>query len=85
MGKPFCTLLTRLGVLQSASVRGPGDNAHAESFFHSLKAELTRGASYMTQAALRHALRRYLRYCNTVHLDSAPAYRSPLAFEHHAA
>jgi transposase InsO family protein len=43
--------LVQLGVLQSASVRGPGDNAHAESFFHSLKAELTRGVTYDSQAA----------------------------------
>ncbi len=85
MGAPFCTLLARLGVLQSASVRGPGDNAHAESFFHSLKAELTRGASYATHAALQHALRRYIHYYNTVRLHSALAYRSPLAFEHQAA
>ena len=40
----FCTFVAARGVQQSVSVRGPEDNAHAESFFHSLKAELTRGA-----------------------------------------
>ena len=84
MGAPFCTRLTQLGLVQSASVRGPGDNAHAESFFHSLTAELIRGASFATEAALRAALRTYMTYYNTVRLHSSLRYRSPLAFEHHA-
>jgi len=85
MGTPFCTLVTRLGMVQSASARGPGDNAHAESFFHSLKAELTRGAVYTTTAALRRALTQYILYYNTIRLHSALRYRSPLAFEQQAA
>jgi transposase InsO family protein len=67
-----------LGVLlqlHSANVSGPGDNAHAESFFHSLKAELT----------LRTALTRYMRYYNTIRLHSGLAYLSPLAFERRVA
>jgi putative transposase len=82
MGAPFCAHVARLGFLQSASVRGPGDNAHMESFFHSLKAELTRGIVFPTDAALRTALRRYLRYYNTTRLHSALNYISPLAFDH---
>ena len=85
MGAPFCTHAARLGVLQSASVRGPGDNAHMESFFHSLKAELTRGVVFSTDRALRNALRRYIRYYNTTRLHSALGYRSPIAFECQAA
>ena len=71
--------------LQSASVRGPGDNSHMESFFHSLKAELTRGVVFPTDAALRTALRRYIRYYNTTRLHSALNYISPIAFERRAA
>jgi transposase InsO family protein len=54
MGAPFAATVARLGMLQSANVSGPGDNAHAESFFHSLKAELTRGGhlSYRARAPL---------------------------------
>jgi putative transposase len=85
MGAPFCARLAALGLLQSASVRGPGDNAHAESFFHTLKAELTRGTVYATTRHLQRALHRYIRYYNTVRLHSALAYRSPLAFERLAA
>lgn len=72
-------------MLQSANVSGPGDNAHAESFFHTLKAELTRGVTFLTDHALRTELQRYLRYYNTVRLHSSLNYRSPLAFEQQAA
>ena len=41
---------------QSANVSGPGDNAHAESFFHSLKAELTRGVLFPNECVLRTAI-----------------------------
>jgi putative transposase len=85
MGAPFCAHVRRLGMQQSASVRGPGDNAHAESFFHTLTAELTRGGQYATEGALRGELRAYMRYYNTVRLHSALHYRSPLAFERQVA
>jgi transposase InsO family protein len=85
LGAPFCALVARLGFLQSASVRGPGDNAHAESFFHSLKAELTRGVLFLTDRALRQQLHRYIRYYNTVRLHSSLDYTSPIAFERQAA
>ena len=81
MGAPFCAHLARLGVMQSASVRGPGDNAHMESFFHSLKAELTRGVVVTEDRQRRATLHQYLRYYNTTRLHSSLAYRSPLAFE----
>jgi putative transposase len=85
MGAPFCVRVTQLGLLQSASVRGPGDNPHAESFFHTLKAELTRGVAFPTERALHRQLRRYIRYYNTTRLHSSLNYRSPLAFERRAA
>jgi putative transposase len=85
MGAAFCAHVARLGFLQSASVRGPGDNSHMESFFHSLKAELTRGAVFSTDQALRTALRAYIRYYNTNRLHSALQYTSPVAFERQAA
>ena len=85
MGAPFCALVRALGLVQSASVRGPGDNAHAESFFHSLKAELTRGVLFATERALRTQLDHYIRYYNHTRLHSALNYTSPLAFERSAA
>ena len=56
-----------------------------ESFFHSLKAELTRGVLFTSPAALRRALHHYLRYYNTTRMHSALGYRSPIAFENRAA
>jgi len=85
MGAPFCAHLARRGFLQSASVRGPGDNAHMESFFHSLKAELTRGVVFTDEKQLRRALHRYMHYYNTTRLHSSLRYRSPLAFEQQTA
>jgi transposase InsO family protein len=85
MGAPFCAHVARLGFLQSASARGPRDNSHMESFFHSLKAELTRGVVFSTDAALRAALRAYLQYYNRTRLHSALNYVSPIAFESQAA
>lgn len=85
MGEPFCACLIRHGLRQSASVRGPGDNAHAESFFHSLKAELTRGVTFPTDRVLHNALRTYIRYYNATRLHSSLNYLSPLAFERRAA
>jgi putative transposase len=81
LGAPFCQQVRRLGFVQSASVRGPGDNAHMESFFHSLKAELTRGVAFTDERALRRALQHYMHYYNTTRLHSSLGYRSPLAFE----
>jgi transposase InsO family protein len=85
MGAPFCAHVARLGFLQSASARGPSDNSHIESFFHSLKTELTRGVVFPTEEALRHALRRYIRYYNATRMHSALGYLSPIAFECQAA
>lgn len=85
MGALFCAFVARRGLQQSANVRGPGDNAYAESFFHSLKAELTRGTTFLTDHVLRTALDSYLRYYNARRLHSALGYQSPIAFERHAA
>jgi len=79
------TFLTAHGVRQSACVRGPGDNAHMESFFHSLKAEAIRGRTFASGAELHRTLRAYIRYCNTTRAHSALAYRSPIDFEQRAA
>src|SRR3990172_11199537 len=55
----FRDRLVTLGMRQSSARRGPEDNAHMESFFHSLKAEIVHGVRFETEAELRHELRRY--------------------------
>jgi putative transposase len=85
MGEPFCALVARLGLRQSASARGPEDNALVESFFHSLKAELIRGTAFAGEHQLRTALRSYIRYYNTIRLHSSLHYTAPLVFEQRTA
>lgn len=84
-GAVFRDRLRHLGVQQSAALHGPGDNAHMESFFHSLKAELLHGATFDTDGTLRQALRRYLQYYNHRRLHSALDYRAPVDYESLAA
>ena len=74
-----------LGMQQSSAQRGPEDNAHMESFFHSLKAEVIHGTSGATEAELRRQIARYLSYYNHRRLHSALRYRSPVEFERRAA
>ncbi len=77
--------LVALGIRQSSAQRGPEDNAHIESFFHSLKAELVHGTHFQTHAALQHELQRYMRYYNHQRLHSALGYCSPVDYESRAA
>ncbi|HEV2751970.1 MAG TPA: IS3 family transposase [Gemmatimonadales bacterium] len=82
----FRDRLRALGIRQSATRVGtPGDNAHMESFFHSLKAEVVHGAHFGTARQLRLALRRYFRYYNHRRLHSALGYCSPVDYESRAA
>lgn len=58
------------------------DNACAESFFHSLKVELTHGSRYETRAQLRREIFEYIEtYYNTVRLHSSNNYTAPNDFE----
>ena len=80
------TRLAAHGVRQSMTRGGaPGENAHMESFFHSLKADVIHGRVFQSVAALRDQLRRYLRYYNYRRLHSALGYRSPVDYERRAA
>lgn len=85
-GHAFRDRLRALGIRQSATRVGtPGDNAHMESFFHSLKAEVIHGARFATEPQLQLALRRYFRYYNHRRLHSALGYCAPVAYEARAA
>jgi transposase InsO family protein len=73
--------LAALGIRQSAARRGPEDNPHMESFFHSLKAEALHGVRFATERAVRRAIARYVRYYNHRRLHSALGYQSPIDYE----
>lgn len=85
-GSEYCALALRdrlvaRGYRQSAARRGPEDNAHMESFFHSLKAELVHGTHFTTPEALRRAIAQYVRYYNFQRAHSALDYRTPVDYE----
>jgi transposase InsO family protein len=78
----FRAQATRLGILQSMNRPGKmNDNAHMESFFHSMKAEELYGQTFTTDDQLRHALNRYIAFYNQQRLHSALRYLPPAAFE----
>ena len=85
LARPLQAFLVARGVLQSTNAAGPGDNAHMESFFHSLKAEAIRGQHFATDGELRQVLRDYITYYNRTRAHSALNYRSPIDFERAAA
>lgn len=74
--------LSRLGFLQSMNrPRQMNDNAHMESFFHSLKTEWLYGMTFQTEADLRVALFDYVRFYNRQRLHSSLGYLPPAVFE----
>ena len=86
LGTPFRERLVAAGVQQSMTRGGaPDENAHMESFFHSLKAELIHDRSFQTVGDLRHELRRDVQYYNHQRLHSSLGYQSPVDYERGAA
>jgi putative transposase len=74
--------LARLGIIQSMNRPGKmNDNAHIESFFHSMKAEDLHGRRFDNDEQLRQALRSYIVFYNQQRLHSALRYLSPVSFE----
>ena len=58
------------------------DNAHMESFFHSLKAELTHHRSYASDVQLNASVAGYIeRFYNEKRIHSSLGYHSPVEFE----
>ena len=74
--------LDRLGILQSMNRPGKmNDNAHIESFFHSMKAEELYGKTFTDDEQLRRALSSYIAFYNQQRLHSALRYLPPAVFE----
>ncbi len=71
----------RLGQLGMTRGGTPGDNAHAESFFHSLKADVVHGVAFGSDEDLRSCVRQYVHFYNHRRLHSSLGYRSPVEYE----
>lgn len=76
-------MLERHGMRASLNRAGHcTDNAHVESFFHTLKAELIRGRRFATEGELRNALRSYINdFYNHQRLHSSIGYMPPAEYE----
>jgi transposase InsO family protein len=80
----FRDRLARLGFVQSMNrPREITDNAHMESFFHSMKSDAVHGIRFAQEPELRTLLRSYIPYYNRVRLHSGIGYSSPIAYEMH--
>jgi transposase InsO family protein len=58
------------------------DNAHMQSFFHSLKAELTHQRTFTSEAQLSATLSGYIdRFYNQKRIHFSLGYHSPVEYE----
>jgi putative transposase len=74
------------GIIQSMNrPKTMTDNAHVESFFHTLKSEAIHGRTFTTAAELDSAVRRYIENYNRKRIHSALGFRSPIDYERCAA
>jgi putative transposase len=74
--------LKQLGMVQSMNRPGRmNDNAHMESFFHSMKCEELYGRKFDTEQQLRSTLSSSIRFYNERRLHSSLRYLPPAAFE----
>jgi len=78
--------LDRYGIIHS--VNRPGccqDNAHMESFFHTLKGELIKNRKIHNRCELNNLVKGYItHFYNRKRLHSALAYYTPVEFEQQA-
>jgi transposase InsO family protein len=79
----FWRLMERHGIRASMSRKGNCiDNAVAESFFSTLKAELVHGARFVSRRAARRAVHGFItKFYNEERRHSALRYLSPVTFE----
>lgn len=78
----YRTQLAKLGMSQSMNRAGKmNDNAHMESFFHSMKTEELYGKKFTNDHQLRQTLSSYIAFYNQQRLHSSLRYLPPVAFE----
>ena len=74
--------LKSAGLVQSVNrKRRMDDNAHIESWHHTLKSEMVHRRAFRTDSGLRHAVTDFIQFYNRTRMHSSLGYRSPMAFE----
>jgi putative transposase len=74
--------LAKLGIVQSMNRRlRMNDNAHMESFFHSLKSDEYHKKTFSSDEELEDMIKGYLPFYNQERLHSGIGYQSPVQFE----
>lgn len=82
----FRDRLMQLDIVQSMNRPGAmGDNAHMESFFHTMKTDIYNGRRFTRDETLLSALADYIPRYNHRRMHSALGYRSPVDYEQVAA
>jgi putative transposase len=85
-GYLFGDRLEDLGIVQSMNrPKEMNDNAHMESFFHSLKSEALTGRRFFDEEELKIAIQSYIPRYNAHRLHSSLGYRTPIDYERLAA
>jgi transposase InsO family protein len=79
-GYVFRDRLAELGMVQSMNAR-MNDNAHMESFYHSMKSDAVHGVAFDDERQLSQAVREYIRFYNERRLHSSIGYVAPAAYE----
>ena len=81
-GYAFRDRLTELGFVQSMNRPGKlTDNAHMESFFHSMKSDVVHGVVFEQEKELQKMMRSYIPFYNQKRLHSSLGYLSPVQYE----
>lgn len=71
-----------LGIVQSMNRPGKvTDNAHIESFFHSMKTDIVHGLTFTEDRQIQKAVRDYIPFYNGTRLHSSLNYVPPATFE----
>ena len=79
-GYVFRDRLAELGIVQSMNER-VNDNAHMESFYHSMKSEVIHATSFDHERHLYAAVGEYIRFYNERRLHSSIGYVAPATYE----